>query len=549
MKKLAKTIRKSLAVFMLLAFAVGSFNLPLAGGANIAHAATVTPANWNLSGNYVIAMNYNGTDYSHDLTLSQDSSGNLTGNGGSPAGANVYTYTITSGSVSGDNFNLTANYTATSDAVTPQTVLTMNGTVASNGTISGTWSDNYQGGSRSGTFSTTSGAAVAIPVPSTVKVTIRDYIGGTAATATSANNSDFLMSATWDAANLGGAGTGQYSLTSSGYNGNPTPYQAITADMSSGASYSTNAVTNSVVGASCTAGTPFALLGYTSGNTLAEAQAATISSTVPSFTNMTSDKFVIVWTQDCSVSVTTNAATAITGTNATLNGMNGSTAATGHSFWVSTSPFVTTSPTLPANVYSTPDLGPIAANTAFSAQLSSVSGLPTITPSTTYYVAAWVNVNGTWMPGQVLSFTTAASGTIGGTVGGVGVLKVDSIETLKDVATADGTFTNGWRYAFNITVPSNETHLALKFSNWTMNGGTSTINTANNIRISSVQADNSGATILLTGADTYSSPNLNITGDLNPTMDGKQVRVVVEVAVPVGTANGSYTTTYGIRTQ
>ncbi len=36
----------------------------------------------------------------------------------------------------------------------------MTGTIASNGTISGTWSDNYQGGNRVGTF-TASGATIA----------------------------------------------------------------------------------------------------------------------------------------------------------------------------------------------------------------------------------------------------------------------------------------------------------------------------------------------------------------------------------------------------
>jgi len=65
------------------------------------------------------------------MSLVQDSSGNLTGNGGSPAGANVYTWAITSGSVSGNAINITANYTATADAVTPQTVLNLTGTIAS----------------------------------------------------------------------------------------------------------------------------------------------------------------------------------------------------------------------------------------------------------------------------------------------------------------------------------------------------------------------------------------------------------------------------------
>jgi hypothetical protein len=64
-------------------------------------------------------------------------------------------------------------------------------------------------------------------------------------------------------------------------------------------------------------------------------------------------------------------------------------------------------------------MGAIAANTAFSASLSSLTttgvpaNLPAITPNTTYYFAAWSNVGGIWYPGQVLSFKTAST-TIGG---------------------------------------------------------------------------------------------------------------------------------------
>lgn len=126
-----------------------------------AHAATTS---WNTSGSYVVAFNYLGSDYAHDMTLSQDSSANLTGSGGSPAGGPyTYTWVIDSGSVSSSTINFTAHYTAAADAVTPTTTMQVMGTLASDGTLSGTWSDNYQGGSRSGTWRTTSGAATAIP--------------------------------------------------------------------------------------------------------------------------------------------------------------------------------------------------------------------------------------------------------------------------------------------------------------------------------------------------------------------------------------------------
>lgn len=390
--------------------------------------------------------------------------------------------------------------------------------------------------------------------------------------------------------------------------------------------------------------------------------------------------------------VTTNPATSIAVSDATLNATNNNADATGHSFWVSLTPgFDTSTPTLPAGVYSTADLGAIASTTPFSATLSSVSGLPAITPATTYYYAAWVNVNGTWTPGAIESFTTLPTpvdptmvtvtvekyvdgiqatasssqsmdfpmsatwnatnlgagsgvytlsasgsggnptayqaqtvpmtvgadyatnestdgtvvgtacatsstpsyalvgyttgntlaeaaagtptttsaaftgmtqdkyvivwnktctntGTISGTVtGGVGVLAVTSIDSVDTTATADGTYANGWKYVFNITIPSNETNVSMKFSDWL--NGLNILPVAGNMRISSAQADNAGATVTVTAANAYTTPNLHMITDLDPNMPGIQVKIVAEVKIPVGTANGSYSTNYGVNTQ
>lgn len=546
--KISTLTKKTLAVFALAAFAVSS--LGLQANLKVANAAT----DWDTTGSYVFDMDYEGTDYAHNVNLVQDLSDNLTGNGNSGA----YTWVITSGSVVNDTISFVANYTATPDAVTPQTVLEVDGTIAGDGTISGTWADNYNGGERSGTFTTSSGEALdTTPVE------------------------------------------GEY--------------------------------------------------------------------------------------------VTTKPATNVTASDATLNGRNEGSVALGHSFWASTSTFSTESSTIPSGVYSTPDLGPIAAETDFSALLSSVTGLPAITPSTTYYYAAWTNVEGTWHPGEVRSFTTDATdvdpdpetstvtilkyvdaahatatsadntdftmnaswdaenigagsgqfvlsedgynegpayeaetaemtngadysvsevidentglacseekpfvlrgyshgtsvaaamamaptmtapnlenitsdhyiivwnddcstpdndGTLDGdVVDGEGVLEVTSIDVLDSSAVANGDFEDGWKYAFNITVPTDETDVSMKFDNWIKTGDpTETIPAANNMRISSVQAD-SDATIMITAADTYSTPPLHINEDLDPTEDGYQIRVILEVRVPAGTENGSYTTNYGV---
>lgn len=129
----------------------------------VATSARAEAPKWDASGSYVVAMNYLGTDYSHDMTLLQNNMGQLDGTGGSPSGANVYTWDITSGSVSGDAIDFYANYTATADATSPLTVMHVVGTVATSGAMSGTWSDNYQGGARSGTWTTTSGLATPLP--------------------------------------------------------------------------------------------------------------------------------------------------------------------------------------------------------------------------------------------------------------------------------------------------------------------------------------------------------------------------------------------------
>ena len=121
--------------------------------------------------------------------------------------------------------------------------------------------------------------------------------------------------------------------------------------------------------------------------------------------------------------VTTEAATAVSDTDATLNGLNGPDAASQESFWVSLATFDVSTPNIPANVYSTPVLNAVAADTAFSDQLSlvttsgittggSLANLAPITPGTTYYYVAWSNVNGTWQHGAIQTVTTMTPQTI-----------------------------------------------------------------------------------------------------------------------------------------
>lgn len=288
-----------------------------------------------------------------------------------------------------------------------------------------------------------------VPAPTeseTSTVTIVKYVDGTPATAESADTQDFPMVSTWNAENTG-AGSGSYVLSAYGFGGDTTPYQARTAEMTNGASYSTNEETNGpVVGLSCELETPYMLMGYSVGSSLSEAENAPVTMTAPAFTNIVTDQFVIVWNEDCSTN-----------------------------------------------------------------------------------------------EGEI-------EGEVIGGVSGNGTLEVTSITAVDTSATANGSFADGWEYVFNITVPSNETNLSMKFADWMRNNGGGVIPVANNMRLSSAQADNGGAYVMLTAANVYSTPALHMTGDLDTNAFGHQVQVTVEVAVPAGSANGTYSTNYGVQT-
>lgn len=115
---------------------------------------------WDVTGinTFTFHVSPDTAGYTHDVTLTQ-SGESITGvGGGYPAGADPYSYWwhVTSGSVVGNAFTLTWVYDGAPDAT--GTVTHMSGTIASDGTLSGTWNDNYLGGFRSGTF-TAGGAA------------------------------------------------------------------------------------------------------------------------------------------------------------------------------------------------------------------------------------------------------------------------------------------------------------------------------------------------------------------------------------------------------
>ncbi len=391
---------------------------------------------WQTTGSYVINMEYLGPTYAHDLTLVQDGLGGLTGGGGHPAaGPHAYTWVLTSGSVSSSTIDFLANYTASADAVTPQTTMHVMGTIAPGGTMSGTWTDNYAGGARAGSWSTSSGTATPItilPLPgalagedfgvvsydtglgilagysagfgltgatlaSTTSVVVRLYaagdvllqtntailpkfnaditgtqftspfdVSGTFAYATdgywanvrqaqfgqsvpavkvtatvtlangkvvTATNTNMVgnpstiypvvvPTATTTAVHLvkyidgvkatalNAAGVSFPMFTSTynapftlgpvGWTTGDSAYEASTSAMPLGSAYSANEnLTTPLVGAVCDANHTYALVGYGIGNTLTEAAAATTSTSTPTFTNLQTDKYIVVKNTKC----------------------------------------------------------------------------------------------------------------------------------------------------------------------------------------------------------------------------------------------------------
>jgi hypothetical protein len=660
-------MKKIISKIALVAILVMPLGLALTAG------ATTSPPNWNVVGTYVWSKTVTSGTYVSDMVITTENpDGTFTGTGGYPAGSAPYTApsqtaeTIT-GQVTGNNITFT---TTNLGPYYPGNVTTLTGTIADNGSMSGT----------SPTWQTTSGNAVAL--------------GSLAAQDFGVMNQSGVMGYT--------AGFGLTNTTLA-------QAQSIVVQLYSGTTLlQTNTATSQVFGLPGTDfSSPFDVFGtfnyVTDGYwtnvrgaeygqtliptsvvaTVTLSNGAVLTATNTTLTGDPSTIFPVV------TNVTTNSATAITSSDATLNGTNGVNAATGHSFWASLNTFSTASPTLPANVYSTADLGAIASNTAFSALLSSVNGLATVTPSTTYYYAAWSNVGGTWYPGAVMSFTTSSatntpptnptvtidkyidgvqataanansssfpmtetytiasatatstynlspsgintpnayeaitspldansnymtnevtggsvvgtdcsstqpfalvgytsgstmalaqaatptttppsftnltnneyvivwnhncstiSGTVTGGGSGVGVLAVTSITPVQTTATADNTYADGWSYLFNITVPTNEPNLSMDFGDWLNSSASSTLPAAGDMQISSAQANNNGAVIPITAANVYSTPALDMTGDLDSGTAGLQTQVLVQVKIPLNTVNGSYLTNYGVQT-
>jgi hypothetical protein len=193
------------------------------------------------------------------------------------------------------------------------------------------------------------------------------------------------------------------------------------------------------------------------------------------------------------------------------------------------------------------DFGGVAATSITASTTAIGTSITAISPATTTAGIVDVTVTtpaGTSAASTADQFTYELGGTVTGGVIPGGKLNVTSVTPVITTGTADGTFAHGWSYLFNITVPTTEPNLSMKFSDWT---GAGTLPVAGNMRISSAQAASS-APITVSAAGVYSSPALDMIGSLSTSTPGLHVQVLVEVQIPINTVNGSYTTNYGVQT-
>lgn len=169
--------------------------------------------------------------------------------------------------------------------------------------------------------------------------------------------------------------------------------------------------------------------------------------------------------------------------------------------------------------------------------------LSNLNPNTTYHFQVASGVGSTSAAtSSDMTFTTSSS-----TSSGTTTLAIVGIDTVNSTAIANGSFEVGWQWIIHFTVPTNETSFQLRFNDFTSAGTSNTI-PATNIRYYSAQSSNAtNADSAITETNNDYGGALTLTGDTSTTTAGRQVDVVVQVAVPQNTPTGSYSTLFGAR--
>jgi len=176
--------------------------------------------------------------------------------------------------------------------------------------------------------------------------------------------------------------------------------------------------------------------------------------------------------------------------------------------------------------------------------VATIDPISNLLNSTQYYI--WVSGAKDLAGNTVEDYTNEANQVF--TTGAESVtLAVTGISLTQSLATDDDTFENGWHWTFYVTVPTVESSLLMQFSDWS--GSAGVIPVANNTRFYSAQSDHSTTNpVVIMTANTYTGPILLI-DDLDLATPGRQIQVTVETKVPVGSAGGSYSASYGVKSE
>ena len=118
--------------------------------------------NWSMVGDYILALDYNGSIYTHDISITSQTDGVFVGTGGYPSGL-AYTHEENiSGEVTETSVSLHSVYTTTNAGY----VYDVEFEIAPDGTLTGTWTSNGEV-SDGRPLEVTSGKAMLIPVGDT----------------------------------------------------------------------------------------------------------------------------------------------------------------------------------------------------------------------------------------------------------------------------------------------------------------------------------------------------------------------------------------------
>jgi hypothetical protein len=123
-------------------------------------------------------------------------------------------------------------------------------------------------------------------------------------------------------------------------------------------------------------------------------------------------------------------------------------------------------------------------------------------------------------------------------------ISIDSLAMTKSTAKANNQFADGWQWEFNITAWNlAETSLKMKFDQWS---GAGVLSAADNMQYS---VDNGANWVDITANGAYPAIGADISAIDNSVAAGRQVKILVRMKVPFGTAAGNYNSSYGILTE